>query len=717
MADGKKADRLIETFGNLAGYAQQGYGPDEFLNIINEGEPYPSNLYEDIQYTPMDMDWNNPNLADDMVNEILNEASMNPVVPNNDFKMDSALRTLNRFRDLSAGGSILYKDELGQIHTDQTVAAHTSPGLPSPFDPLDEDEIIKLIADRYEGISEQDLELAVNTSDRAIAQDKKEASFDTSSPEYAESQRDTDRLRAASQPVDANNVFAAEEPRVNPGAIPTVEDMQQLLITEEALAEQEPMSMSQRQAFQEYQDTGPSFEGTTMYQQPMGMEETMLSPHMTQEMRDRLDPISPEESLLHQRFPAFSPGMQDVIQRGLLTPGELTQGMPVEESETYPGGMSPSLQQALIDVYKERGGTDTLPMERDDLFRREFEGTEAETLKQEEEDARKDFQGDQKAVAKVQGALGQTSTQQTGYKDIAESPIYNIEPAQLKNLINTAQPSLQDTGEGQWMFFGKVPGAPAYDGYFSPSENKVYAVEPETQIVRDLGTASLKQGKTESTISFGNRSISQPFGQTAWMPGTGTETPRPNVIGKDITGGADVLDTFDNSYSGLRNFYKAARTQSMGENLRNPQFAGTEMRGFKPRYGNFVLANLAGGPGKVSTFSDFLKQRGEDYRVSDADRKIAIDKLISSSESLASTGVTDNMFLQTLLGDPSESGYRQNLATVVTTAMGANPDSYYGDAVYNSVLNDADLYASRAAGTGAHVGGWVKDFLGDRVSS
>ena len=486
--------------------------------------------------------------------------------------------------------------------------------------------------------------------------------------------------------------------------------MQQLLITEEALAEQEPMSMSQRQAFQDYQDTVPSFEGTTMYQQPMGMEETMLSPHMTQEMRDRLDPISPGESIL-ERYPTRTAGDLGSWSGPMSGLMEGMSGISSVLGAMVPTGRGAGPGKALPTW---GGGEEPVPLGGEGW---ELQGTESEMLKQEEEDARKDFQGDQKAVAKVQGALGQTSTQQTGYKDIAESPIYNIEPAQLKNLINTAQPSLQDTGEGQWMFFGKVPGAPAYDGYFSPSENKVYAVEPETQIVRDLGTASLKQGKTESTISFGNRSISQPFGQTAWMPGTGTETPRPNVIGKDITGGADVLDTFDTSYSGLRNFYKAARTQSMGENLRNPQFAGTEMRGFKPRYGNFVLANLAGGPGKVSTFSDFLKQRGEDYRVSDADRKIAIDKLISSSESLASTGVTDNMFLQTLLGDPSESGYRQNLATVVTTAMGANPDSYYGDAVYNSVLNDADLYASRAAGTGAHVGGWVKDFLGDRVSS
>ena len=520
------AQNITELFGSLPDFVLQGFGPNEIFNIVRDGDPYPQALAPDTKGLPVFDDFyqGDPVSASDMVTSmIMQDISSAPPTPSDSMRMQGALRTANNLRNTG-----LMVDPGGNL----------SPPTPDPMysaNPTRVQEAIgREVAADY-GMPE----------DEMVEILKKE-----------EEQREKDNL-----------LYGDEQPARKLQQDMEVADMANTMAQAE-IAYDMPDPMSQRQAFEMSQGMAPSFETPAMYQQqfPVGG----LRPSMSQEQLAKVDPISPEESLL-QRYPALSPGMQDVIQRGLLTPGELTQGMPVEESETYPGGMSPSLQQALIDVYKERGGTDTLPMERDDLFRREFEGTESETLKQEEEDARKDFQGDQKAVAKVQGALGQTSTQQTGYKDIAESPIYNIEPAQLKNLINTAQPSLQDTGEGQWMFFGKVPGAPAYDGYFSPSENKVYAVEPETQIVRDLGTASLKQGKTESTISFGNRSISQPFGQTAWMPGTGTETPRPNVIGKGLVGGADVLDTFDNSYSGLRNFYKAARTQSMGENLRNPQ--------------------------------------------------------------------------------------------------------------------------------------------------
>ena len=155
--------------------------------------------------------------------------------------------------------------------------------------------------------------------------------------------------------------------------------------------------------------------------------------------------------------------------------------------------------------------------------------------------------------------------------------------------------------------------------------------------------------------------------------------------------------------------WRTARIKQMGQAAALPQFQRTAMQGFTPAFGGFLRT------GRTGTFADYL--RGQQTGTTPA-AQMGWGDVMAASQSLdpygAQRGYTQEQRNLASALDPSSVGAseaRRNALAVAGSLMGGGV-GYLAGARQRSLGNLYDLYAARAAGTGAGLGGFLSHLGG-----
>ena len=165
-----------------------------------------------------------------------------------------------------------------------------------------------------------------------------------------------------------------------------------------------------------------------------------------------------------------------------------------------------------------------------------------------------------------------------------------------------------------------------------------------------------------------------------------------------------VAETFAGSPAALR---QAAAIQRMGANAALPQFQRTAMQGFTPALGQYMLG---GGGG---TFADYLTAGGTPTATQAAsnwqDALLASRMLDPSYQVPSGMPTTGDVFdrMTRYQGYLTGPDARRNALAMAASQMGGTGGGYAMQAQQRALGNLYDLYAARAAGTGAPAGGFL----------
>ena len=662
------AQNITELFGSLPEFVLQGFGPNEIFNIVRDGDPYPQALAPDIGGLPVFDDFyqGDPVSASDMVTSmIMEDIGSAPPTPSDSMRMQGALRTANNLRNtglmVDPGGNLspptsdpMYSANPTRVQEAIGIQVAADYGVP-------EDEMVEILKKEEEQREKDNMLYGDEQPERKLQQDTEAA--------------------------DMVNTMAQAE-----------------------IAYDMPDPMSQRQAFKMSQGMAPSFETPTMYQQqfPVGG----LRPSMSQEQLAKVDPISPEESLL-ERYPD-----EEELREASRTGGG---GGPTSAARGFRGAASAlgSALGAILPTGVKEAGPAVVPTwdDPDDLFRRRFEDTEP--------DIEPEIAGLEQELS-IQPGQPPAPSPQVGAEpgQVVETPQAEEIPLDPTILSNMKTATMGDVEAGKWIFIGTShePGREKYNRYFSPDQSTMYeAGFDEDGIPTEfysLGPASL-QG---DSIKHGDTEYE--FIADKWqrkLDETASPMTQSGFIASKHGFAADpnIPETFQNrGRAGWSDFWQTAKAQQLGPHMRNPQFAATVGQGFSPSWGNFLVASASGK--ERGTYSQHLRNRGTSYRASDEDRTKAWNAAVSTSGSISGLSpmqnympTSKNVMLEGMLVDPTSSGYKQDIVDFITSAANINPDSYSGQLAERSIGNEFDMYSTQALGKGEHIGGFIK-YYNDR---
>jgi hypothetical protein len=170
-----------------------------------------------------------------------------------------------------------------------------------------------------------------------------------------------------------------------------------------------------------------------------------------------------------------------------------------------------------------------------------------------------------------------------------------------------------------------------------------------------------------------------------------------------------VAETFAGSPAAL---WQAAAIQRMGSNAALPQFQRTAMQGFTPALGQYMLG---GGGG---TFADYLTAGGTPtatQATGNWENALMASRMLDPSYQVPSdTPTTGDVFdrMTRQQGYLTGPDARRNALAMAGAQMGGTGGGYAMQAQQRALGNLYDLYAARAAGTGAPAGGFL-GYLGD----
>lgn len=201
-----------------------------------------------------------------------------------------------------------------------------------------------------------------------------------------------------------------------------------------------------------------------------------------------------------------------------------------------------------------------------------------------------------------------------------------------------------------------------------------------------------------------------PIGGAIPMPGMGIGDPGIRAL-PGLRTPATIAETFEGSPAAL---WQAARIQQMGAQAALPQFARTAMQGYRPAMGEFMLGGSGG------SFADYLQRASPaggidlDARNQNWLRAVEASRMLNP-EYIAPTGTGLDIdtalgyqgYINTGLEGLSAAQARANALSMAGTAMGRTGGGYADLAHQRALGNLYDLYAARAAGVGAPVGGFL----------
>ena len=161
----------------------------------------------------------------------------------------------------------------------------------------------------------------------------------------------------------------------------------------------------------------------------------------------------------------------------------------------------------------------------------------------------------------------------------------------------------------------------------------------------------------------------------------------------------DVLSTFAGSPAAL---WQSGRIAGMGSQAAIPQFQRSAMQGFTPAFGRYMLK---GGTGSFADYMRTPRTAGFAAPRQDFRNAITASNMLNPAYARTATNpLTTQMATQQ--GYLTGPDARRNALAMAAAGMGGGV-GYGAQARQRALGNLYDLYASRASGAGAPVGGFL----------
>ena len=165
----------------------------------------------------------------------------------------------------------------------------------------------------------------------------------------------------------------------------------------------------------------------------------------------------------------------------------------------------------------------------------------------------------------------------------------------------------------------------------------------------------------------------------------------------------DVLSTFAGSPAAL---WQSGRIAGMGSQAAIPQFQRSAMQGFTPAFGRYMLK---GGTGSFADYMRTPRTAGFAAPRQDFTNAITASNMLNPAYARTATNpltTQDRERMLTHQGYLTGDNARRNALAMAAAGMGGGV-GYGAQARQRALGNLYDLYASRASGAGAPVGGFL----------